>query len=44
MRFLLALALLLLAACDMVSTLKDGLEQSQAVAAELEKTVGIKPE
>ena len=34
---------LMLAGCDAVSTLSDGLKQSTAVAAELEKSVGSKP-
>lgn len=32
-----------LAGCDAVSTMKDGFEQSQAVAADLEKMTGTKP-
>jgi hypothetical protein len=34
---------LLLASCDMVSTLKDGLAQSEAMAADLDKATGSKP-
>lgn len=34
---------LLLSGCDAVSTLQDGLAQSQAVADDLEKEVGSKP-
>jgi hypothetical protein len=43
-RFLAVLCLIgLLGACDAVSTLKDGLAQSEAVASDLEKSVGSKP-
>ncbi|MGE5490837.1 MAG: hypothetical protein ACM31P_06100 [Actinomycetota bacterium] len=39
----LLLSLFLLSGCDAFSTLKDGFEQSQAVANDLEKSVGSKP-
>lgn len=39
----LASSLLLLGGCDSFSTLKDGFAQSQAVADDLEKSVGAKP-
>jgi hypothetical protein len=43
-RSLLCLALALpLAACDVVDTLKEGMAQSQAMAAELEKSAGSRP-
>lgn len=44
-RLLIALiaAAAFLAGCDAVSTLKDGLAQSDAVATQLEKSVGSKP-
>lgn len=37
------IAALVLAGCDAFSTFSEGLEQSQAVASELEKSVGSKP-
>ena len=40
---LLLLLALSLCACDAVSTVKDGYKQSQAVASDLEKSVGTKP-
>lgn len=45
MKGMIALLLLLcLSACDSASTLKHGLAQSQAVAAELERHMGGKPQ
>lgn len=46
MRKLAAMAALAmsLAACDMVSAVKEGLAQSEATAAAIEKQVGVKPE
>jgi hypothetical protein len=45
MKGLIAVLLLLcLSACDSASTLKNGLVQSQAVAAELERHMGSKPQ
>jgi hypothetical protein len=38
-----ALLLCSLCACDVVSTFSDGMKQSNAVAADLEKAVGSKP-
>ncbi len=40
---ILLLLAFLLCACDAVSTVKDGYQQSQAVASDLEKSVGSKP-
>lgn len=44
-RYLVALLVsaLLLSGCDAASTLKEGMAQSQAVASDLEKSVGSKP-
>ena len=34
--------LVLLAACDAIDTMRDGFQHSQAVSAELEKSIGLK--
>ena len=44
-RILLLLVLTMnIAACDFVGVMKDGMQQSEAVAKELEETTGIRPQ